>query len=230
MEMESFELPEELPLFPLSTVLFPGTLLPLHVFEERYKEMMQYAIDHGGMYGLSFRDDASAGRESIPEVGHIGCLAKINAVMPLEEGRMNIISTGIIRYRVTGYMQMVPFLIAHIETFTDELEHDTELTRLFESMEKTGKELMEAAQQLDETNGVFNSDLPDDPEGFSMIMSALLPLNHETKQKLLEMTSTKTRLVRLRGYMISTLSDYHARIDIRNRAKTNGHGKLPEKS
>ncbi len=226
MEMESFELPDELPLFPLSMVLFPGTLLPLHIFEERYKEMMRYAVEHGGLYGLSFRDNAAAGRETIPEVGSVGCLAKINAVMPLEEGRMNIISTGVIRFRVTGYSQMVPFLIANIETFTDEIEHDEEMTRLFESMAKTGKELLEAAQQLDETNGVFNSELPEDPEAFSLIISSLLPLNNETKQKLLEITSTKTRLVRLRGYVLSTLSEYNARIEIRNRAKTNGHGKL----
>ena len=224
--MESFELPDELPLFPLATVLFPGTILPLHIFEERYKEMMRYAVEHGGMYGLSFRDNAAVGRDTVPEIGTIGCLAKINAVMPLEEGRMNIISTGVIRFRITGYTQMVPFLIATIETFTDELEHDEELTRLFESMEKSGKELLDAAQQLDETDGVLNAELPEDPEAFSLVISSILPLNNETKQNLLEITSTKTRLVRLRGYILSTLSDYNARIEIRNRAKTNGHGKL----
>ena len=85
---------------------------------------------------------------------------------------------------------------------------------------------MDAAQQLDETDGVLNAELPEDPEAFSLVISSILPLNNETKQNLLEITSTKTRLVRLRGYILSTLSDYNARIEIRNRAKTNGHGKL----
>ena len=67
--MESFELPDELPLFPLATVLFPGTILPLHIFEERYKEMMRYAVEHGGMYGLSFRDNAAVGHDTVPEIG-----------------------------------------------------------------------------------------------------------------------------------------------------------------
>ncbi|MEW6131424.1 MAG: LON peptidase substrate-binding domain-containing protein [Acidobacteriota bacterium] len=226
MQSETFEAPDALPLFPLATVLVPGAVLPLHIFEERYKEMMRYAIENQGMYGLSFRDNANIGKETVPEVGSVGCLAKINAVMPLEDGRLNLISTGIIRYRVNGYNQMLPFLIAQIETFTDELEADEELTHLYESLKTPGKELLEAAKKLDEAGLVLSNDLPDDPESFSFLMTSILPLENDIKQSLLEMTSTKIRLMRLRTHINNTLANYTNRLQMQERAKTNGHGKL----
>src|SRR5215211_1475148 len=100
MGLDSIESIDELPIFPLGTVLFPGAILPLHIFEDRYKQMMRRAIDGGGLFGLSYRSDAFIGRDTPPEVSSVGCVAKINAVIPLEEGRMNIISTGLVRYRV----------------------------------------------------------------------------------------------------------------------------------
>jgi ATP-dependent Lon protease len=227
MNEEAFETPEELPLFPLATVLFPGAILPLHIFEERYKAMMQYAVEHGAMYGLSFRGQAAIGRETMPEIGSVGCLAKINAVMPLEEGKLNILSTGIVRYKVTGYTQMLPFLIARIVVFTDEPEHDDELDRLFEHLFTKGKELVDAAQSLNVLNTPINPSLPEEPEPFSLFISSILPIENETKQALLEMTSTKTRLIRLKKLINDTLPSYTTRLQMQERAKTNGQGKLP---
>jgi Lon protease-like protein len=226
METEKFEIPDEVPLFPLATVLFPGTILPLHIFEERYKEMMRYAIDHGGLFGLSFRDNANVGKETVPEPGSIGCLAKINAVMPLEDGRMNLISSGVIRYKILGYNQMLPFLIARIEPFVDEPEHDEEVTRLFESLAKTAKELVEAAQSLNETGALFDPNLPEDPEAFSLSVASLLPIENDVKQSFLEMASTRSRLMRLKTLVYETLAKYTTRLQIQDRAKSNGHGKL----
>lgn len=226
MESEKLVIPDEIPIFPLATVLFPGTILPLHIFEERYKEMMRYAIDHHGIFGLSFRDNANVGKETVPDIGSVGCLAKISAMMPLDEGRMNVISSGLLRYKITGYSQMVPFLIARIDTLTDEPEHDEELTHLFESLSKTSKELLAAAQSLNETGSMFNADLPDDPEAFSLQIASLLPIENDLKQTFLEMTSTRSRLIRLKPLISSTLSNYTARLQMQERAKSNGHGKL----
>lgn len=226
MSEEAFTVPEELPLFPLSTVLFPGAILPLHIFEERYKEMVRYAVEHDAMFGLSYRDNAAVGRETAPEVGSIGCLAKINAVMPLEDGRMNMITTGIMRYKITGYAQMLPFLIARIQVFTDEAEHDEELDRLFAGLFNKGKELVAAAQSLNELSAPVSPDLPEDAEAFSLVLASILPLENDAKQTLLEMTSTRTRLLRLKKVINETLADYNARLQVQERAKTNGHGKL----
>ncbi|MBI3650358.1 MAG: LON peptidase substrate-binding domain-containing protein [Acidobacteria bacterium] len=219
-------MPDEIPIFPLATVLCPGVILPLHVFEQRYKEMMRYAIENGGLFGLSFHDNANVGKESVPEPGSIGCLAKINAVMPLEEGRLNLITSGIVRYKVISYTQTLPFLIARIEAFADEPEHDEELTRLFESLKKPGQELVTAAQSLNETGALFDPDLPDDPEAFSLYMTSLLPVNNEVKQTFLAMSSTRSRLIRLKSLIHDTLAKFTTRLQMQERAKTNGHGKL----
>lgn len=215
----------ELAIFPLTTVLFPGAILPLHIFEERYKAMMRYAIDNGGMFGLSYRGDAQVGRETPPEPGSIGCIAKINAVMPLEQGRMNILSTGLVRYRLTGLRQSEPFLIAAIETFADDLEPGSDLTRMVEETETMATQFLEAAQSLDEPGIPSVQELPDDPEAFSLLIAALLPIDNDAKQTLLELTSTRVRITRLRHYLTRALTDFNERLKVQEIAKTNGHAR-----
>jgi ATP-dependent Lon protease len=221
---------EEIPIFPLATVLFPGSVLPLHIFEERYKEMMRYAIDNGGLFGMAYRNDAAIGRESLPDIGSIGCVAKINAVVPLDGGRMNIISTGIIRYKVLGWRQLTPFILARIETLSDDLEPGEDLTRIFEDTVSVCRRFLEAAQALDEPNAPSNQELPEDPEAFSLLVASALPVENDVKQNLLEMTSTRLRLTRLRPFVTSALSSYSERIRIQQRAKQNGHGRMPKEA
>ncbi len=225
MEMESFEKLETLPIFPLGTVLFPGAILPLHIFEDRYKQMMRFATDNGNLFGLSYQSNAFIGRETPPEPGSVGCVAKIQAVMPLEEGKLNIILTGLVRYRIIELHQQTPFIIARVEAFTDDLEADEDMAELFESMHDRCKKFLAAAQALDESPTV-DTDLPEDPEAFSLLISSALPIDNDAKQSLLEMTSTRTRLARLRHHVISALEDYNRRIEIQARAKHNGHGRL----
>ena len=225
---ESTEHPEELPIFPLSTVLFPGAILPLHIFEDRYKQMMRHAIEHEGMFGLSYRSDAAIGQDTLPEIGSIGCVAKINAVVPLADGRMNVISTGLVRYRVIGLPQAAPFIVARIETLGDDLEPGEDLNRLFVDIARLFKEFMEAANALDELNGPINQDFPEDAEAFSLVVSSFLPIDNDAKQALLEMTSTKLRFTRLRPYLTTALSQFSVRIRIQQKAKSNGHGRIPE--
>lgn len=223
---ENVEHLEEIAIFPLATVLFPGALLPLHIFEERYKQMMRYAIDNGGIFGLAYRSDSAIGRETPPEIGSIGCVAKINAVVPLEGGRMNIVSTGVIRYRVLGLTQSSPFILARIETVTDDLEPGEDLNRIFHEIEDTCRRFIEAAQALDEPTAPVNQDLPEEPEAFSLVIASALPIDNDAKQALLEMTSTRLRLTRLRPYVNSALSEYSDRIQLQKAAKSNGRGRL----
>lgn len=225
MDLESSEQLEKLAIFPLATVLFPGAILPLHIFEERYKTLMRYAIDNGGVFGLSYRNDAFIGRETPLEVGSVGCIAKINAVVPLEEGKMNIISTGMVRYKVAAILQVTPYLVARVEPLADDLEPGADLNQIFDDMVDVCKQFLEAAQTLNEVNAPISQDLPDDPEDFSLLVSSALPIDNDAKQALLEMTSTRLRLTRLRSYVTRALADYNQRIKIQEIAKSNGHGK-----
>jgi|GEM_PF-137401 len=222
---------DEIAIFPLGAVLFPGAIMPLHIFEDRYKRMIRYAVEHGGLFGLSYRSDARIGLETPPEIGSIGCLAKINAVAPLEEGRVNIVAIGLIRYRVIGLRQSTPFVVARIEPLTDDLEPGEDLNRIFEDIVETCRQFMMAAQALDESTAPMNQDLPDEPEPFSLLVASALPIDNDAKQALLEMTSTRLRLTRLRPYVTSALLDYSDRIQTQQIAKGsrlfgNGFGRL----
>jgi len=218
--------PARIPIFPLAgAILFPRAQLPLHIFEERYKAMMRYAIDNGGMFGLSYRSDAQVGRDTPPPVGSVGCIAKINAVMPLEQGRMNVLSTGLLRYRVASVYQSEPFLLAKIETFGDDLEPGADLLRMVEDSREMADEFLEAAQSLDVPGVPSIQELPDDPEAFSLLIAGLLPIDNEAKQTLLELTSTRVRLTRVRHYLARALADFNARIKVQEVAKTNGHAR-----
>lgn len=217
---------EEVPLFPLATVLFPGAILPLHIFEDRYKQMMRYAIENGGLFGLSYRTDASVGEETPPDVGSVGCVAKIHAVMPLDEGKLNVITTGVVRYRILSLHQVEPFIMARVEPFNDDLEPGADLNRIFDEMLGICKEFLEAAQALDESGAIPGQDLPEDPEAFSLLISSALPIDNDAKQTLLEITSTRLRLSRLRQYVSSALADFTRRIKMQERAKGNGHGRI----
>lgn len=223
---DTLEQLDAIAIFPLATVLFPGAILPLHIFEDRYKEMMRYAVENGGVFGLSYRNDAAIGRETPPEIGSVGCIAKINAVAPLEAGRMNVISTGLLRYRVVGLQRSTPFVVARVEPVSDDLEPGPDLTRIFDDIAENCRRFLEAAQALDESNAPITQDLPDDPEAFSLLVCSALPIDNDAKQALLEMTSTRVRLTRLRNYVNTALVEYNSRITVQQRAKGNGHGRV----
>jgi Lon protease-like protein len=229
MEFDSAKEIRELPIFPLNTVLFPGAILPLHIFEDRYKQMIRFAVDSGGMFGLSYSGEAAVDRETPPEIGSVGCVARINTVVPLEEGRMNLLTTGLARYRVRGLEQTQPFIIAKVETFTDDLEAGAELNQLFDDLVDLCARFVETAQALDELNAPESIEFPDEPEAFSLIISSLLPISNDARQSLLEMTSTRSRLMRIKHFLSLALPGYEERLRIREMAKQNGHGRLHSK-
>ena len=230
MPAESVELLTEIPIFPLATVLFPGAILPLHIFEDRYKEMMRHAIENQGQFGLSYREDAGVGIETTPAVGSVGCAAKINAVMPLADGRMNMISTGLIRYRVLEVKQSAPFVIAVIEPFSDDPEPQADLSRLQNDTSALANQFLSALQSLNDAPGPDQVDLPEEAESFSMMVASALPIDNETKQHLLETTSTRLRLTRLRHYLVGSLSTLNQRLIKHERAKKNGHGQMRDQT
>src|SRR3954471_9571808 len=91
----------ELPLFPLPLVLFPGVPLPLHVFEERYRRLLADVRVSNNLFGLSYFDPGSTGSLEAPPVGHVGCATEVVEVQLLPDGRSNILTVGVARYRVT---------------------------------------------------------------------------------------------------------------------------------
>ena len=104
----------DLPLFPLNTVLFPGMILPLHIFEERYKLMIQHCLDSDRPFGVSLiREGQEVGESAIPHA--VGTTALIASVTRADGGRMNIITIGHERFRLRALGRERPYLTGDAE-------------------------------------------------------------------------------------------------------------------
>jgi Lon protease-like protein len=93
----------ELPLFPLAVVLFPGGPLPLHIFEPRYRQMLADIRAGNSLFGISYFDASVSDREA-PTVGSVGCVARVTDAQAFPDGRSNILTVGVIRYRIEDFI------------------------------------------------------------------------------------------------------------------------------
>ncbi|MFL6230138.1 MAG: LON peptidase substrate-binding domain-containing protein [Pyrinomonadaceae bacterium] len=214
----------ELPLFPLPVVLFPGVPMPLHVFEERYRRLLADVRVTNNLFGLSFFDAAAEGLSEQPPAGHVGCAAEIIEVQPLEDGRSNILTVGLVRYRVPSYIAGgEPYLVGRVEFFEDE-EEDAEL------LAGRAREVLEVFGRIARAVRVLNDDrasLPDlpeaEPERLSFLVAAAMEMDNEIKQELLELRSCAERLARLHRLLSQVVSGYEERARTHKLAKGNGH-------
>jgi Lon protease-like protein len=213
----------ELPLFPLPVVLFPGVPLPLHVFEERYRRLLADVRVTNNLFGLSFFDDAE-GTSDRPAEGHVGCAAEIIEVQPLEDGRSNILTVGLVRYRVASYVETDElYLVGRVEFFEDE-EEDAEL------LARRANEVTEVFERIGRAVRTLNDDrasLPDlpeaEPERLSFLVAAAMEMDNEIKQELLELRSGAERLARLQRLLLQAVGSYEERARTHHLAKGNGH-------
>ena len=106
----------EIPIFPLPVVLLPSEVMPLHIFEERYKTMLKDCLAGKKVFGISYHTEKDSWP---PSLGKVGTIAQIMAVVPLDDGRMNILTIGTQRYRLKEYREQTPYLHAEVETFQD---------------------------------------------------------------------------------------------------------------
>ncbi len=107
----------ELPLFPLGSVLFPGSMINLHIFEERYKEMINLCLQQRAPFGVVLIEE---GREALGPLAKpflVGCTAQIVGVQPLGQGRMFIAAVGQERFRINKLSFDQPYLVGLVEPY-----------------------------------------------------------------------------------------------------------------
>ena len=109
--------PERIPLFPLHTVLFPGGLLPLHVFEERYRLLVSEGRDFGVVL---IRHGREVGPGLGDDVHPVGTVARLRKVEALPDGRYHVLAAGLGRFRVRGLERVRPYLTALVEPLPDD--------------------------------------------------------------------------------------------------------------
>lgn len=180
-----------LPVFPLKVVLFPEALLPLHLFEERYKRLYTETVETGNPFGVVLlRRGQEVGGPSTPY--SVGTTARIRTHTVESEGRINIIVQGQRRFRIRRLDESGPYLRAETEWVDDE-PCEEDLTDLVERLRTLFHRHVELLFQVIGRPGVRLT-LPDSPEALSYFVSSRLRVSLVEKQELLELTSTPQRL------------------------------------
>ncbi len=214
----------EIPLFPLPVILFPGAPMPLHIFEPRYRKMLKDIQIGNNLFGLSFFD-ASESEETLPPHGHLGCIAEVRDAQELPDGRSNILSVGVIRYRLEDYVDAdEPYLVGRVSYFEDEPEDKTALEPQAEKVRELFVRIAQAIKKLSNDNDPLPDFPPTDPEQLSFLVSSAMDIDLKMKYELLEMRSTSERLDRLYYYLSRAVVQYEERAHIQQIAKSNGHG------
>lgn len=214
----------ELPLFPLPVVLFPGVPLPLHIFEPRYQRMLADVRARDQMFGLSYFDATEAAAD-VPPVGHVGCVAEVTDVQPLPDNRANILTVGLVRYRLEAYVDHGdPYLVGRVEFFEDEEEDSSLLVERADEVSKLFMRIARAVRIINDERASLPELPPTEPERLSFLVAAAMELETEVKLELLELRSTYERLKRLRDLLARAVPGYEERARIHDIAKGNGHG------
>jgi Lon protease-like protein len=214
----------QLPLFPLPLVLFPGVPLPLHIFEPPYRQMLLDIRVSDNLLGVSYFDPEKSERE-FPSTGHVGCVAEVTEVQPLPDGRSNVLTVGLIRYRVESYVERGdPYLVGEVSFFEDEPESEELLSERAHEVSALFLRIALAVRSLNDDRAGL-PELPDtDPERLSFLIAAAMDLDAEIKQELLELRFASERLKRLGDLLAHAVAGYEERARMHDLAKGNGHG------
>lgn len=196
-----------LPLFPLELVLLPGTPLPLHIFEPRYKEMIRECISTEEPFGV-----VRAFEEGIAEVG---CTAEIITVTKeYPDGRMDLICEGRKRFEVIEVNRDRSFLQAEVLIVPDDPEAAAQEERV--KAVQLHLEILSLAGAVQDLSAADQNQL-------SFYLAGSLPLDLDFKQKLLAMRSEAQRIQAVRTYLETILPQLKRAARARQTAGGNGH-------
>ncbi len=199
----------ELPIFELPAVILPGELLPLHIFEERYKRMVGHCLEAAEPFGIVFRDEEG-------NAHRIGCTARVTEVLErFDDGRMNIVVTGEQPFKVLERFERSEFPAGEVEPIDSGDEPDDDDRAVATDTREAFAELVQRvsgeAPEID--------DLED--EG-SYGIAARVELPAETKQALLELRSEPERLRMLGEALRALIAAVAGSREIAERARMNG--------
>lgn len=186
----------DLPLFPLNTVLFPRMPLPLHIFEPRYQEMMTRCLRERIGFGvLLIQEGAEVGGPA--ETFTVGTVARIINADELDDGRMDMLTMGMVRFRLLKTYDAHPYLSGDIELWQDEMGDTRRLPRLAQLAQHAYiNYVAQLAELMDEDDPPAQIVAPQDPQVLSYTIAAYLQIPNPDKQKLLEIETVQERLER----------------------------------
>ena len=183
----------ELPLFPLpEVVLFPQEVLPLHIFESRYRIMLKSVLETDSMFGVIKWDP------NTKSMANVGCCAQIIKHQTAEDGRSNIITLGQQRFQILEIVRSTPYCSAMVSWINDEnVDNFQKLDALKDSVTEALSDVVKLTSKLTNSKKNLPEKLPNNPMELSFwVASHLGGAVAEEQQRLLEERNTYTRLKR----------------------------------
>jgi Lon protease-like protein len=197
---------ERFPLFPLGLVLLPGEQVPLHIFEERYKQMIGECLDAEREFGILWlADDA---------LKDVGCAARITRVLErFDDGRMNIVVQGTTPFRLNRRIGELAYPAGDVELLDDDPATNED------ALERARKSYADLVEQVTDTRP--------EPEALAELdaygMAATLEIAASAKQALLELRSEPARLEQLEALFDEALKRIRTATRVAEQASGNGH-------
>lgn len=199
-----------LPIFPLGVVLYPQERLPLHIFEPKYREMVQVCLEEDSPFGVVLFDEG--------EMAEVGCTAQIiNVATRYDDGRMDILVEGRRRFRLLAVHPEQPYMTATVEIVT-------------ESREPAESELKERAitqhmKLLELAGRTVRPSLYQDVREVSFVMAHNAGLTLRQKQKVLELPNESDRIAFLVDHFEDLIPRVELMEDLKRKIQSNGHFK-----
>jgi Lon protease-like protein len=178
----------ELPLFPLNTVLFPGMPLLLHIFEDRYKLMVQTCLDDIKPFGVVLIHKGQEALGPLAEPFSVGCTARIQRVQRLPQGRMQINTIGENRFRIHSLSHRMPYLLGEVEHYPLADDHTDRISKAAGQLKPKIRQYMQLLNQIDDID-IDPKNLPDEPLILAYLGAGLPQMPAVKKQELLDIKS-----------------------------------------
>lgn len=191
----------ELPLFPLPLVLFPGAILPLQIFEFRYRIMMHTLLQTDLRFGVIYADPANG-------TADVGCVGEVVKHERLVDDRFFLICKGQERFRVKDLVRTKPYLVAEVSWLEDRPSGDEDLESLASEVESYMKDVIRLSNRLNGKPEKETQDLRRNlfPTPFSFFVGSTFEGAPREQQALLELEDTATRLKREKETLRNTLN------------------------
>jgi uncharacterized protein len=194
---------ERLRLFPLGTVLFPGMVLPLHIFEDRYRQMVHELLDgpEPRRFGvIAIRKGRETGIEGVSSLYEVGCTATLRQTEEHDDGRFDLITVGTQRFRLESLDESRPYLQGDVEFLPEDDGDSAAAGRAASLVAATFRDYLEAlaARGLAQ---ITIPDLPEEPVLLSYLVAATMIVDLPDQQALLAEPDSLSRLAAVRALL-----------------------------
>lgn len=207
-----------IPIFPLGLVLLPRMSLPLHIFEDRFKQMTKACLAQDKVFGIVF----FSGEQFETK----GCTARIIKILKrYDDGRLDLVTKGENRFRIKELFDEKPYLEAKVELFDDHPEENAD-SEASQKMAHTCIQLLKQINTITDQYAAVEFNDPLDTKSVSFLAAACDGFSYQEKQQFLEMTVTSKRLQKT----AKTLEKLVHRLSITREIERiiGGNGNLPE--